>query len=415
MVGQGVAHTVDRVRIRPGAGPRSASTGRRLVRIAHEHLGPALDRALSDVDDELDIERIVVTFPADPDELDDEAVAMLWASLVRDSLERLRGARGPSTTSVTTALVADQGQADGAVPASPAADLVALVGALQRWTRDGTAPTKSELELGLDRPDMAEQALAQLPEPWPALARELLGRAAVPTSGDALSPPPSLVAARPGTPAPSPPTAPPGAGREAAESAAPVPPPPGPQGSTAEEARDPEVPSAATEPWSAQVPVSGWGGLVLLHYRLRPYLEQAAGAEPGRDPVTVRTAALALLAEDPSAAGDPLVGLLSGHLAWSTAEEHGRFAWRDPGAAAARAHRLLQDFAGDLPGFGASSPGFVREQWLRRRALLLEDPPAVLLTLERRPLDLVLERLPYPIGALRLPWTPPLFVGWERP
>src|SRR6185436_3755381 len=91
----GNTHTVDRVRIRPGAGPRAASTGRRLARVAGQHLGPALDRALVDVDDDLIVERVTVTFPADPDELDDEAVAMLWASLVRDSLERIRGTRPP--------------------------------------------------------------------------------------------------------------------------------------------------------------------------------------------------------------------------------------------------------------------------------------------------------------------------------
>jgi hypothetical protein len=39
----------------------------------------------------------------------------------------------------------------------------------------------------------------------------------------------------------------------------------------------------------------------------------------------------------------------------------------------------------------------------------------VLLHLGRRPLDLVLDRLPYPTGALRFPWTPTVLVGWEAP
>ncbi len=55
----------------------------------------------------------------------------------------------------------------------------------------------------------------------------------------------------------------------------------------------------------------------------------------------------------------------------------------------------------------------MRFHWIDRRALLVVDEDAVLLRLEHRPLDLVLDRLPYPIGALRLPWTPTLLVGWE--
>ena len=161
--------------------------------------------------------------------------------------------------------------------------------------------------------------------------------------------------------------------------------------------------------------MSSWGGLVLLHYRLRPYLERAVEAEPDLAAAVVRTAALNLVVGDPAVAADPLVALLSERPDWRDVVEPDPFVWRNPTEATDRAERLLRDFAGDLPGFGASSGDFVREQWLRRRALLLEDPPAVLLTLEPRPLDLVLDRLPYPIGALRLPWTPPLVVGWERP
>ena len=411
------AHTVDRVRIRPGVGPRATTTARRLARVAGQHLGPALDRALADVDDDLTVERVTVTFPADPDELDDEAVAMLWASLVRNSLERIRTTRHPPAVQVGSEY-ADRDDPDPQGPPPPdAQDLTTVVGALQRWARDGTAPTPTELELAVGRADLADRALTELPHSWRALVRQLLDQAAA-----------AAPATTPGTAAPHPADAEPPPNSTARRGTRPAAP-----GQPAREANDTSVqpPAAqrpahasyespvrppATQTGAARVAVSSWGGLVLLHYRLRPYLEQAADSESDFDPLEVRIAALALLLDEPGSAADPLVRLLAGDPDWSTSPDDPQpVPLRDRTAATARAELLLQDFAGDLPGFGRSSAGFVREQWVRRRARLLEDPPAVLLTLERRPLDLVLDRLPYPIGALRLPWTPPLFVGWERP
>jgi len=414
----GSAHAVDRVRIRPGAGPHASTIGRRLARVAGQYLGPALDRALVGIDDDLTVERITVTFPADPEELDDEAVAMLWASLVRESLERVRTVRQlPEVQDGATDAHRDSPDPQRH-PQPDAQELMTVVGALQRWARDGTPPTSSELELAVGRAGLADRALAELPHSWRALARQLLDQAAA-----------AATASAPGTTAPHPADAEPPsdttAGRRAHPAAL------GRSGRKANGA--PMQPLAAEQPTSAphgspevlppeartggpQAAGSSWGGLVLLHYRLRPYLEKTADSEPGLDPLEVRTAALALLVDDLEATVDPLVRLLAGHPDWSTSpDDPNPVVWRDRTVAAARADRLLQDFASDLPGFGASSPGFVREQWVRRRALLFEDPPAVLLTLERRPLDLVLDRLPYPIGALRLPWTPPMFLGWEKP
>jgi hypothetical protein len=410
-------HSVDRVRIRPGAGPRAATTGRRLARIAGQHLGLALDRALADVDDDLTIERVVVTFPADPDELDDEAVAMLWASLVRDSIEKILGARLPLAAEQPVSEGSDTGTARPQAAARvDAQELAAVLGALQRWARDGTPLMPAELELAVARPGLADLAIAELPQPWRAPARQLVEEAAGdgplatagahdpvhsgPTPGTTGQPPACRTATAGPAPVSTETRASVSASREpvAAAYAEPV-----------------AIPPAAQEAGTG-VAVSSWGGLVLLHYRLRPYLERAAEGVQGMDPVAVRTAALALLVDDAAAAADPIARLIAGHGDWSTPpDEQHRVDWPDPAAAVGHAERLLHDFAGDLPGFGTSSAGFVRGQWLRRRALLLEDPPAVLTTLERRPLDLVLDRLPYPIGALRLPWTPALFIGWERP
>ena len=410
-------HSVNRVRIRPGRGPHAATTGRRLARIAGRYLGPALDRALADVDGDLTVERVVVTFPADPDELDDEAVAMLWASLVRDSLERIRGTRQPAAANEPTAEVAD--------PANPrpraaaqvdAQELAAVLGALQRWARDGAPLTPAELDLAVQRPGLADRAVAELSEPWRAAARQLVEEAI------GLRGPATRAAQDPADGEETPdltgrlaagPVVLPGAGSASTTTPAPAeaaqrPTPPAYAGTAA---MPPLAPAETTG-----VAVSSWGGLVLLHYRLRAYLELAADDEASLDALAVRAAALKLLTGEPAAVADPITRLLAGDPDWSASgDERDQIRWRDPSAAAARAEGLLQQFASDLPGFAASSAGFVRGQWVRRRALLLEDSPAVLITLERRPLDLVLDRLPYPIGALRLPWTPSLFIGWERP
>lgn len=408
------SNIVDRVRIRPGPGPRAAARARRLARIAHRHLGPALDRALADVDDDLTIELVTVTFPADPDELDDQAVAMLWAALIRDSVEALRGnATPPSTPTVGDPADRDLGP-PGAVSAA-AADLAGLVGVLQRWVRDGTPPSRAQVRLALHQPDLADRALAQLAEPWRSLTREMLGRAAV-SASEREPDEPRFTDTPPAAPA-----GPPG-DRAAGIATSPSEPK---QADRVRRGRivtadrngvtgpQPAARHTLTTPVPVPVPMSDWGGLVLLHHRLRAYLTRAEKGAPDLDPIAVRVAALAGVVDDPMAVADPLVRLLAGVPDWPVPVD--RAGVVHPDVDHGDVDRILREFAGDLPGFGGSSASFVREQWLRRRALLLEDAAAVRLTLQRRPLDLVLDRIPYPIGALRLPWTPPMFVGWERP
>lgn len=155
--------------------------------------------------------------------------------------------------------------------------------------------------------------------------------------------------------------------------------------------------------------MSAYGGLALLYVRLRPALERA----PGPDELTARLAVLAhAAAEEPELAlADPLVRLFAGDPDWRVPRPAAPVPV-DP-AVIETAAGVLRAFAGDLPGFGGSSPGFVRDEWVTRSAILLEDGPDVLLRLGRRPLDLMLDRLPYPVGVFRFPWTPTVFVGWE--
>ncbi|MGZ4353826.1 MAG: hypothetical protein ACXVZ4_09780, partial [Gaiellaceae bacterium] len=77
--------------------------------------------------------------------------------------------------------------------------------------------------------------------------------------------------------------------------------------------------------------------------------------------------------------------------------------------------RALASFAATLPGFAGSSAVYLRRWFLRREALV--EPLAdgtIRVVLEPGPLDPALDLLPYPLGAFRLPWTPPLAVERRR-
>lgn len=76
-------------------------------------------------------------------------------------------------------------------------------------------------------------------------------------------------------------------------------------------------------------------------------------------------------------------------------------------AHAVQAEATLASFAALLPGFERSSPAYLRVHVLQRGGLLEPQPDgAYRLVLEPGPLDPVLERLPYPLAAFRLPWAP---------
>ncbi len=153
---------------------------------------------------------------------------------------------------------------------------------------------------------------------------------------------------------------------------------------------------------------TGCAGLVLAYPWLRCALGLAVEARPAVDPVAARRHALAAIAGDADAADDALVRLLAGD---DPAEPPARLAPDpEPEAAAAAADAILRDLAEALPGFGRSSPGFIRRELIVRPGTLDPAVEPVPVTLAPAPLDVLLPMLPYPLGLFRLPWTPPLTI-----
>lgn len=411
-------HRVDRLRIRPG--PGAATRAGRLARIAHTHLGRELDRALDGVAGPLVVDQVVVRFPMDPSELDDDALAMLWAALIRDAVNATPAAnRSAPPDHVDT----EPNSAD-----SPSGDVVALAAVLLAWAESAVLPPELVLVRLRSSAPLLDEVIGLLPALWRQAALDMVAGSqkimpaavaaedpAAPAS-DAPTPGPpgenpsgtstsSQPATRAGSTTASPPSPPTERSTTPPVSTPPVSTPPRPA-STSLSPASASPGTAQPDPGMPAVPVSAYGGLVLLYVRLRPVLDQEI-------PLDTRLAILALVAdEDPDLAlADPLVRLLAGDPDWQ-APRVAAPVRLDP-AVEDTADGVLRAFARDLPGFGRSTPGFVRDQWVRRAAVMLDDGPDVLLRLGRRPLDLVLDRLPYPVGVFRFPWTPTLVVGWE--
>lgn len=153
-------------------------------------------------------------------------------------------------------------------------------------------------------------------------------------------------------------------------------------------------------------------GIVLAHPWLGGFIEAAPQLQPEIDPVAARRLALArLVPELPDADADPLVRFLAGD---DPATQAPLLAPLDDAVALdAVAEGVLRSFASAIPGFERSTPEFVRRELVvRRGALSVASEPAELLA-RARPLDVVLSRLPYPIGLVRLPSSPTLSVRIE--
>jgi hypothetical protein len=155
-------------------------------------------------------------------------------------------------------------------------------------------------------------------------------------------------------------------------------------------------------------------GVVLAYPWLADLCREAVDVHPSAEPSHPRRVALAALADpaDPGLLDDPLVLFLAG--APEGAVPSAGLAPLDAlDQIRAAAEDVLHRFVALLPGFQRSSARFVRDGWLLRAGLLdLGHDPATLLA-QTAPLDVVLPLLPYPVGLLRLPWTPVLTVRFR--
>lgn len=389
---------VDTLRLR---GPGAA----RLTRVAATELPAALERALSDVGD-VTLDRIVVTVELDLDEYDDETLAILWADAIRAEVLALRSVGGGSRRP-------DPPLVDVAAP--PLRSTAAVWSAARTWLAAGTdAVLLPHALLALGDPAIARAVAATAGHAEWARLVQALDLVLDPVLSDAVS----IDDRERHTRGPEP------SGRGAAGPE--VPPPPG---------IDPSSPGPAP-PVSARAParaesrvaerlgvldeladgrsdgvdlttLTRAAGLVLVYPWLADHCRRAEGLHPGLDPLDVREVALAAVAgpDVPSLLDDPLVGLLAGRADRPPTPRRNRLPLPREAEVVESATGVLRSFVHLLPGFETSSPEFVRECWVLRTGLLDPGDP-VRLTATTHPLDVMLPLLPYPVGLVKLPWSP---------
>jgi hypothetical protein len=158
--------------------------------------------------------------------------------------------------------------------------------------------------------------------------------------------------------------------------------------------------------------VTSVGGLVLLWPWLGGFLERAAADHADLDDVAVRRLALARLVPDLDGADhDDLVRFLAGDNLEEPAAPLDRNGLQDE--VDDDADGVLRAFGAVLPGFERSSLDYLRRELVRRPGLLDVDAEPARLVLPTMPLDPVLTFLPFPLGIVRLPWTPALAIDLE--
>jgi hypothetical protein len=406
---------VDRLRIR-------GSGARRLATVAARALPGALDRALADL---ADVDLGELTVRLDPADHDDATIAALWADGIRQAAlaagARVRASAGTRlddpAAEPTVRAAAGPGIGPGPAPGVTDDELVA---AASDWLAAGA-------------PDLVPATFATLSDARTA-ATVLRRLGAERAEAFALA----LTAAAEVTHTPARPTGPtvPADGAAAAAQVRAVPHQPASAAAAAADARPVPSDEAALRALAARVtdaartlrpllelgestPVDLAGatmvaGVVLAYPWLADLCRTAVDLHPDAEPSHPRRVALAALA-DPEDAGlvdDPLVRFLAG-----APEDATPAAGLAPLDAVDEVHAAAEDvlrrFVALLPGFERSSAGFVRDAWVLRTGLLdVAHDPATLLA-RTAPLDVVLPLLPYPMGALRLPWTPVLSVRFR--
>ena len=399
---------VDVLRLRgPGA--------QRLARVAATTLPAALDRALADVGD-VRLDHVRVTLDLSVDDYDDETLAWLWADAIRTQV--LAGGRGGL-------VVAEAGVDAAPSPTAPSGrSTLDVVAAARRWvaaSEPGPVDVPAAV-LALADPQSAAEARARMSEPeWLAVIAVLTSALASqtvpgrePPWPDVWSVPPMLRA--PGTDASVPDADP----AESLPGRRETPPPTGSTGPHHEAevlARLAAVAQVAPESGApvALADLTRAAGLVLLYPWLADHCRRAEALHPALDPVDVREAALAAVADpdDPTLADDPLVRILAGRPLSHDVGPRVRMPLSGAREIAGSAGGVLAGFAALLPGFERSSEAFVRASWVARAGLLDTDRDPVLLTAATHPLDVLLPRLPYPVGLLKLPWSPPVAVRFR--
>ncbi|WP_328875176.1 contractile injection system tape measure protein [Streptomyces sp. NBC_00287] len=394
---------VDTVRLR---GPHA----RRLAGVAARALPAALERALADVGD-VQVDNLVVRLDVDVTAHDDETLAVLWADAIRAQLTAVRRESAPIVPRPSAG-----DPAGGCVPGPR--DVLAAVHALcTPDAKPGTPMPRAVLDLadsGTARA-VAEELGA---DGWASLLHRLSRALRLPVPDPApatgWAAPAQVPVPRPALPS----AAPEGAGTEqrSADEADSLP----------ARAQLPfrlgevldvlaELSQLVDESTAAvdTAAITRGAGLVLLYPWLAEHCRRAEDLHPGLDALAVREAALAALVDpdDPALANDPLIGLLAGRT--SPEPDAPRVPLPRQAEVAESAVHVLASFAALLPGFERSSPAYVRGSWITRLGVVDRDRDPVLLTAATRPLDVVLTQLPYPVGLIKLPWSPPLTVRFR--
>lgn len=399
-----------------GAGQRALATRRRLENIARSFLPGALEQSLGDLD--VSIDRLDVAIDFDVAQYDDSTVATLWASRVRRAvtdqaplLEPGLNHSAPSASGHLSAGQAAAGDIDLCVhlametAAGVAGHFPQLIALLhQDWLArelfNRLTPSQRHavieaLETWLQDRSMVESPVQDLGEPPTAGATRIGSRLGVFAGAAAAEAENAGILAEPDW-------------RRWWQLAA--------QNSLSSTRLrsdlQPTTQLGDTSPQREDVKsspqptlmVSGAGGLLLMWPWLQKLSTRAGQALP-IDPVAARRLALAAAVGTDSS--DPLVGLLAGdHPAERPAAIHVTKA--QALAIDQAAEWCVAAFTAAIAGFEKSSRQFIVDELLRRRAQFRyrEHAEVVSVLLEPRPLDIVLDRLPFPLTVLRLPWTP---------
>ena len=406
---------VETLRLR---GPGAA----RLGRIAATALPAALDRTLAGLPSAR-IESLSVVLDVNPEDYDDVTLATLWAHAIREELVRHlpEGVIESHAPNSVAGLSGDAGS-----PALTLADAVAAARAWLAAAQPGTTvPAKalalaelvSQTPLAVHDAEPSDLLLAlaaalTTPAHPVGTTTSLPGASAAPPKGPAASGGVEAPTPNHAPRATQPPASTPALGETGVKGAESVGHADAAQVSAAA-ARIAAL-AALAEPEAQFVnldAVTQAAGLALLYPWLADVCRAAVDLHPGLDEAAVRAHALAAVVDpdDPTLLADPLVTFLAGvaeplssQAPLPHADELGH-----------SAERVLASFASLLPGFGESSPEFVRSEWIRRTGLLDAELDPVRLTAATHPLDVLLGHLPYPLALFKLPWSPALMVRFR--